>query len=106
MISITEEKEVKESVTDAPSEFSGLNQTQKLSRFLLMLDPENAIQIMKHLAEDELESVASEMLKIGNISQEVQHEILREFFTVVIDAAASIGSGLQTVQPLLEKSVG
>src|SRR6266545_329119 len=103
MTSAAEHKEGTENGTDAASELSGLNQTQKLSRFLLMLDPENAIQIMKNLAEDELESVASEMLKIGNISQEVQHEILREFFTVVIDAAASIGSGLQTVQPLLEK---
>lgn len=87
-------------------EFAKMSKTQKLARFLLLLSPENAAQIMKSLDEADLEEVSSEMIKIEMISQELQYEILREFSAVAVSAATSVKGGLDRAKVLLEKSVG
>lgn len=91
---------------DTFKEFSGLNKLQRLARLLLMLNAENAAQIMKQLDEQELEAVAAEMLNTSSISQEMQREILREFAPVAVEAATSVSGGVGQVQTLLDKSVG
>ena len=91
---------------DALKEFAGLSKVQKLARLLLMLSADNATHIMKQLEEDELESVASEMLKVTTISHELQNEILREFSPLAVEASSAISSGVGQVQHLLDKSVG
>jgi flagellar motor switch protein FliG len=83
-----------------------MTKVQKLAALLLMLIPENAVQILKQLDESELEAVALEMTKFTAISQELQWEILREFSAVAVDAGSAISVGVQGVQNLLEKSVG
>jgi flagellar motor switch protein FliG len=61
---------------------------------------------MKSLEEQELEDVSSEIVKLGTISQELQHEILREFSGVAVEAATAVNGGTDRVKELLEKSVG
>jgi len=91
---------------EAAAEFAKLTKTQKLAGFLLMLSPENAAHLMKSLEEQELEDVSTEMFKMGTVSQEMQHEILREFSSVAVEAATSVNGGMDRVKELLEKSVG
>jgi flagellar motor switch protein FliG len=91
---------------DVDKEFAGLSNVQKLARLLLMLSPENATQLLRQLAEEELEAVATEMLKVNTISHEMQKEVLREFSPLAVEAATAISGGVEHVQDLLDKSVG
>ncbi|MGD0813109.1 MAG: flagellar motor switch protein FliG [Verrucomicrobiota bacterium] len=91
---------------ESSAEFAKLTKTQKLAAFLLMLSQENAAHLLKSLEEQELEDVSSEMFKMGTVSQEMQHEILREFSSVAVEAATAINGGMDRVKELLEKSVG
>jgi flagellar motor switch protein FliG len=95
---------------EAPSqeltEFSKLNQLQKLAGFLLILDPDNAAHILQQLEESQLELVTAEMAKFTALSQELQGEILREFSSVAVEAATAISGGVGRVQVILEKAVG
>lgn len=90
----------------AAIEFSKLTKTQKLAGLLLILDAENAAQLMAKLDEHELETVSAEMTKFTSLSQGLQQEILREFSGVAVEAASSISGGVARVKSLLEKSVG
>lgn len=90
----------------APLELSSLTRTQRLAALLLMLQPQNAVEIMKRLDEAELEMVALEMTKFKSISRELQMEILQDFSSVAVEAGTTVSVGSEAVQGLLEKSVG
>jgi len=90
----------------AEVELASFTKEQKLARLLLMLNAENASQILKQLDEQELEVVSSEMLKVDSISVDVQELILREFSPVALDAATAISGGITRIQRLLDQSVG
>lgn len=83
-----------------------LTRVQKLAGLLLMLNEENAAQIMKALDEQELDAVAAEMAKFNTLTQEQQGEILREFSSVAVEAATAVSGGATRLEKLLEKSVG
>lgn len=90
----------------APVDTSKLTKVQKLAILLIVLGPETAAQIMKHLDEHELEAVSAEMSKQSLINQQVQLEILREFSEVAVQASTSVRGGLEYAQAALEKAVG
>jgi flagellar motor switch protein FliG len=83
-----------------------MTKLQKLAGLLVIVGPESAAQVLKHLDEHELEAVSAEMSKMTLISQELQREILREFSEVAVQASASVRGGLDYTQQVLEKSVG
>jgi flagellar motor switch protein FliG len=89
-----------------PQDFSQFTNMQKLAGLLLILDADNATQIMKQLDEHDLEAVSSEMAKFRTISQELQANILNEFSGVAVEAVSAISVKAESVQTLLEKSVG
>lgn len=88
------------------TEFSQLSHLQKLAVLLLVLDPENAVGLMKQLDDHELEAVSAEMAKFTTISQELQRDALMEFSPVAVEAASAISGGIERTQALLEKSLG
>jgi flagellar motor switch protein FliG len=92
--------------SDLPQSFSQFSSAQKLAALLLILDTENAAQIMKSLEEHELESVSSEMTKFKTISQDLQTEVLSEFSAVAVEAVSAVSVKSDNVQHLLEKSIG
>ncbi|MGO8697404.1 MAG: flagellar motor switch protein FliG [Limisphaerales bacterium] len=92
--------------SNAEVELASFSKVQKLARLLLMLNSENATQILKQLDEQELEVVSSEMLKVESINAEVQELILQEFSPVALDAATAIPGGINRIQRLLDQSVG
>ena len=89
-----------------PSDFSQFTNTQKLAGLCLILDPENATHILKQLEPRDLEAVSSEMTKFRTISRELQAYILSEFSGVAVDAVSAVSVKSDSVQHLLEKSVG
>ena len=62
--------------------------------------------MLKNLDEQEIEAVCTEMPKLTMLSHEIQHEILKEFTGVAIQAATSLLGGIEYTQSSLEKAVG
>jgi flagellar motor switch protein FliG len=92
--------------TNVAAEISRLSKIQKLAILLIILGPESAAQILKHLDEQELEAVTSEMSKQSLVSREMQLGILKEFSDVALQASTSVRGGLDYAQNTLEKAVG
>jgi flagellar motor switch protein FliG len=90
----------------AAIEIVRMTKLQKLAALLIILGPESAANILKHLDEHELESVSLEMARLPSISQELQTEILKEFTEVAVQASTSVVGGASYVKAVLEKSVG
>ena len=89
-----------------PDQYANLTKTQRLAALLLLLQPENAVEIMKRLDEEELETVTSEMSKFKTIGHELQAEILKDFSSVAVEAGTTVSVNVDTIQNLLEKSIG
>ncbi|HXG49114.1 MAG TPA: flagellar motor switch protein FliG [Methylomirabilota bacterium] len=92
--------------TAQPLDITKMTKVQKLAALLIIVGPDAAAQVLKHLDEHELDAVTTEMAKITMISQSLQEEILKEFTEVAIDASTSILGGIPYTQSALEKSVG
>jgi flagellar motor switch protein FliG len=90
----------------APAEVGKMTKVQKLAALLIILGPDSASQILKHLDEHELETVCAEMAKLTFISHDMQEEILREFSDVTVQASSAILGGVDFTKGTLEKSVG
>ena len=97
---------IEEAASSEATEFSKLNQLQKLAAFLLILEPDNAAHIMEQLEESELEAVSAEMAKFTAISRELQNEIMEEFLPVAVQASTAVQGGVDRVKVILEKAVG
>lgn len=91
---------------DSTETASKLTKVQKLAILLVMLGPESAAQVLKHLDEHELEAVSGEMAKQTLIGQQLQEEILREFSQVAVEASTSVRGGVEYAQTTLEKALG
>lgn len=91
---------------NAPMEIGRMSKIQKLAALLIILGPESAAGVLKHLDESELEAVTGEMTKMPMISQQLQHEILREFTDVAVQASTSLRGGLEYTHQTLEKAIG
>jgi flagellar motor switch protein FliG len=89
-----------------PMDIQKMTKVQKLATLLIILGPEGASQVLKHLDEHELEAISTEMAKISMIPQELQKDILREFSGLAVDASASILGGVDYTRHVLEKSLG
>ncbi|HXR08763.1 MAG TPA: flagellar motor switch protein FliG [Candidatus Acidoferrum sp.] len=93
--------------TAAPSlPCSSMTKLQKLAALLIILGPDSASELLKHLDEEELEAVSAEMARLTFISQEMQHEILQEFTEVAVAASAAVLGGPGYAKKALERSVG
>lgn len=85
---------------------ASMTKVQKLAVLLVVLGPESAAQVLKHLSEAELECVSNEMSKLTMVSQAVQAKILEEFTEVAVVASSSLRGGIDYTQGVLEKAMG
>src|SRR5258706_16454134 len=93
--------------SEAPlTDVSKLTKVQKLGALLVILGPESAAQILKHLEDYEVEAVSAEMSKFAMITQEMQDEILKEFSDVAADARTPFFGGVGFTRRRPEKGGG
>jgi flagellar motor switch protein FliG len=88
------------------TEYAEMTKVQKLAALLIILGQESASHLLRHLDEEELEEVSSEMARLTFVSQELQQEILEEFSEVAVAAAAAVLGGPSFAKSALERSVG
>src|SRR5688572_17676750 len=83
-----------------------LTKPQKLAALLVILGSDGAAQILRGVEEHEVEAISIELAKIDLVSQRLQHDILKEFSSVAVEAAASLRGGVDFTQSTLEKALG
>ncbi|MEN9573723.1 MAG: Flagellar motor switch protein FliG [Verrucomicrobiota bacterium] len=87
-------------------DYAQMTKPQRFAAFLIVLGPETAGGLLKHLEPAELESVTLEMSKLPFLTEALQNEVLKEFSALALQAAAGLCGGLKFVQAALEKGVG
>jgi flagellar motor switch protein FliG len=90
----------------AAHQIAQMTRHQKLAALLVVLGADGASQILKNLEEHEVELVSTEMSKLTLITQEMRHEILREFSEMAVQASSAALGGAAYTKTVLEKSVG
>ena len=79
---------------------------RKAAIVALMIGEDASASIFKHLSEDEIETLLSEMAALGRISSKMGEQVLEEFHGMWLAAEYLTRGGVEYAQKLLVKSVG
>jgi flagellar motor switch protein FliG len=82
------------------------SRVQKLAALLVILGPEAASQILRGFETHEVEAISTEMAKFSMIDRELQHEILRDFSEIAVQAGTAIRGGVDVTRATLEQAIG
>jgi len=85
------------------SEMSG---RRKAAILLVLLGPEKAAQVMKHLDETDVEAVTIEIANLGRISEEEKKAVLQEFSEILKAREMLTTGGIEYAKRVLEKAFG
>lgn len=83
-----------------------MNGMQKAAVLLIVLGPEKAAEIFKHLKEDEIEMLTLEIANIRSVSPRVKEEVVDEFYQVCLAQQYISEGGIGYAKDLLEKALG
>ncbi len=87
-------------------DFSKLSRQQKLAIFLIILGPEPAAEIMRHLDDTDIELVCREMSQFTMVSESLRQKVLEEFSPVIGQSIAATMGGLDYARRALEIARG
>lgn len=79
---------------------------QKIAILLLSVSPSASAEIMKHLHEDEIESITKEITNLRMVSSDIKLQVMREFHELAIANNVASYGGLQAAKELLQQSLG
>ncbi|WP_416827634.1 flagellar motor switch protein FliG [Ectobacillus polymachus] len=79
---------------------------QKIAILFLSVSPTASAEIMKHLHEDEIESITKEITNLRMVSSEVKKQVLREFHELAIANNLASFGGMEAAKELLQQSLG
>lgn len=79
---------------------------RKAAILLVSLGTKNAIRILQHLNEDEIEQVTLEIASVGKIEENTRQEIIEEFTKSCYVNSFYNEGGINYVQEILEKAIG
>ena len=84
-------------------EISGI---QKAAILLIVLGPEKASAVFKHLKEDEIEMLTLEIANTRSVSPQLKEEVVDEFYEVCLAQQYISEGGISYAKDLLEKALG
>jgi len=79
---------------------------QKAAILLIVLGPEKAAEVFKHLKEDEIEMITLEIANIRSVSHQLKEEVVDEFYEVCLAQQYISEGGISYAKDLLEKALG
>ena len=79
---------------------------RKAAILLVMLGPEKAAQVMKHLDEADVEMLTIEIANLGKISDEEKKAVLQEFSEILKAREMITTGGIEYAKKVLEKAFG
>ena len=87
-------------------DYKSLTGRQKAAIFLVSLGSDVSAEIMKHLREDEVETLTFEIARLETVDADFKDQVLEEFQSLM-DAQNFISTGgIDYARELLEKSLG
>ncbi len=86
----------------AELDYAKLNRVQKLAVFLIVVGPESAAEVMRHLADPEIEALCREMGQIQVVTDPLRNAALEEFSPLIGDSVGHTLGGLDYARRTLE----
>lgn len=83
-----------------------LTGTQKAAALLLQLGKEPAAKVMSAMNEAEVEAVAAEIVRMGNMPKQLASSVLTEFYTAIHGGGGGPRGGTEAARDLLVGTVG
>src|SRR5512146_2882635 len=83
-----------------------LNGMQKAAVLLVMVGDQASAEMIKHLAEDEVQLVAREIARLKTISADIAEGVLEEFFQMTAARDYVIKGGLDYAKSMLMNAFG
>ena len=90
----------------ANKDYKSLNGRQKAAIFLIALGPDVSAEIMKHLREDEVDTLTFEIARKEKVNPEFKDAVLEEFQELMNAQNFITTGGIDYARELLEKSLG
>ena len=87
-------------------DYKSLTGRQKAAIFLISLGPDVSAEIMKHLREDEVETLTFEIARLEKVNPEFKDAVLEEFQELMNAQNFITTGGIDYARELLEKSLG
>ena len=87
-------------------DYKNLNGRQKAAIFLVALGTEVSSEVMKHLREDEVETLTFEIARLDTIDADFKDQVLEEFQELMQAQNFITTGGIGYARELLEKSLG
>ncbi|MBC7765487.1 MAG: flagellar motor switch protein FliG, partial [Hyphomonadaceae bacterium] len=84
----------------------GIAGKRKAAILLVSLGTQNAIKILKHLREDEIEQVTTEIARLSKIEEHTRADVIDEFAKLCRVNTFNSDGGMKYVKEILEQSLG
>jgi flagellar motor switch protein FliG len=94
---------IKKRHVEKTEKLSGL---QKAAIFLISMGPKASSEIIKHLNDDEIQQLVSEIAQIKSVDKELKEKILKEFQNISINLSETSSGGEKIAKDILSKSFG
>jgi flagellar motor switch protein FliG len=79
---------------------------QKAAVLVIALGQEASIKLLKHLSEEEIESITLEIASFRNVSSELQEKVFEEFYNLMIARDYLAQGGMEYARKLLDQALG
>lgn len=79
---------------------------QKAAILVIALGQEASIKLLKHLSEEEIESITLEIASFRNVSSELQEKVFEEFYNLMIARDYLAQGGMEYARSLLDEALG
>ena len=89
-----------------PQALNSMNNTTKAAAVLIALGTDSASEVIKHLHENEIETISAEIAKISQLSSDEKDGIINEFYQMCIAQKAITEGGLDYASTVLQKAFG
>ncbi|OHD64094.1 MAG: flagellar motor switch protein FliG [Spirochaetes bacterium GWF1_41_5] len=89
-----------------PQEKKQLSGRQKAAIFLVTIGPDRSAEIMKHLKEEEVESLTFEIARLDSVDSTDKDAVLREFHELMLAQDFITSGGIDYAREVLERSLG
>jgi flagellar motor switch protein FliG len=87
-------------------EFEDLSGLQKTAILMLSLGPDVSAGIFRHMEEEEVESLTTEIVKLGYVPNNVIDEVVSEFYQMILAHNYLQEGGLSYAQRILQEALG
>ncbi len=87
-------------------EVKKLTGRQKAAIFIICLGSDRASDVMKHLKDEEVESLTFEISRLNNVQPDQKDQILKEFHELIVAQDFILNGGIDYAREVLERSLG